>query len=745
MSHARRLRPSLPRLRHAAVGFALLSIPLSAVPAAALPVAGASRPAAPLSADKTATEANITQIVTALLADSQFAHHPLDDQLAAKLLDRYLEALDGDRALFLQSDVDEFGAYRAQLSRQLTVAGDARPAHAIFARYLERLRQRVAYETELLKAGNLEFTGHDEFSFDRDKAARPRTIEEARRIWKQALRAEFLQEKLGDKSPPSSEIAKTLTRRHQQRLRTMSGLGADDVLAVYLDALTHVYDPHSDYLGREEMESLSIEMNLSLFGIGASLSNEDGTCTVHALVPGSPAEKSGLLAPGDRIIAVAQAKGDPVDVTDMPLSRIVGLIRGPKGSVVRLTVLPPAGSAGPPRTIQLVRAEIKLEDQQAKARVIDVPLTSGGAVRLGVVDLQSFYSGDGGGRGASADVAKLLTKLKAEQVAGVILDLRKNGGGSLDEAIKLTGLFIKRGPVVQTRDYMNTIQIAEDPDTGVVYDGPLVVLTSRFSASASEIAAGALQDYGRAVIVGDTTTFGKGTVQSIVPLAPVMDRKRLEHAYDPGALKVTISKFYRPSGSSTELRGVGADIVVPSRSEVARVGESELKDPLPWDTVPSAKFDKQDRVAGHLGVLRTRSKARVEADKGFQALRAENAVLKERIAKGLLALNEAERRRDLAQAKERDGEIEREAKAVAAGRKSYLVTVKAAAQAGLPAPEVPDAGAKPAVPGAAPDSHEAVREATAATDDIVLNEALLILSDYARLLDSKPLDKMTAR
>jgi carboxyl-terminal processing protease len=740
MSHALRLRRALPRLRHAAVGFAfLLSLPVAA--------SGPPRAAAVPSAEKTVTEANITRVVTSILAESQFAHHPLDEQLAAKLLDRYLEALDGDRALFLQSDVDEFAAYRTQLARQLTVAGDARPAHAIFARYVERLRQRVAYETELLKSGgaNLDFAGHDEFAFDRDKSARPRTIEEARRIWKQALRAEFLQEKLGEKSPPSSEIAKTLTRRHQQRLRTMSGLGADDVLAVYLDALTHVYDPHSDYLGREEMESLSIEMNLSLFGIGASLSNEDGTCTVHALVPGSPAEKSGLLQPGDRIIAVAQAKGDSVDVTDMPLSRIVGLIRGPKGSVVRLTVLPPAGSAGPPRTVQLVRAEIKLEDQQAKARVIDVPQPSGGTIRLGVVDLQSFYSGDGGGRGASADVAKLLTKLKAEQVAGVILDLRKNGGGSLDEAIKLTGLFIKRGPVVQTRDYRNTIQIAEDPDPGVVYDGPLVVLTSRFSASASEIAAGALQDYGRAVIVGDTTTFGKGTVQSILPLGALMDRARLEHAYDPGALKVTISKFYRPSGSSTELKGVGADIVVPSRSEVARVGESELKDPLPWDTIPSAKFDKQDRVAPHLPVLRARSKARVEADKGFQALRAENAVLKERLAKGMISLNEAERKRDLAQAKEHDTEIEREAKAVAAARKSYLVTVKAAAQAGLPAPEVPDAGAKPPVAGGAPDSHEAAREAGVATDDIVLDESLLILSDYSRLLDAKPLDKMTAR
>jgi carboxyl-terminal processing protease len=709
-----------------------------------------ARPSAADSASDASTEANITRVVASVLAESQFAHHPLDEQLAAKLLDRYLETLDGDRSLFLQSDVDGFGVWKKTLPGA-SMEGDAKAAHAIFTRYLERLGQRVAYSTELLRAGGFDFTGRDTFAFDREHAPRPRTLEEAHPIWRDALRAEFLQEKLGDKSPKPAEIVKTLERRHAQRLRSMRTLGRDEVLALYLDSLAHVYDPHSDYLGREEMESFSIEMSLSLFGIGAALGSEDGACTIHELIPGSPAEKSGQLKPGDRIIAVAQAKGEPVDVTDMPLPRIVELIRGPKGTVVTLTVMPPVGSAGSARTVKLVRAEIKLEDQQAKARVIDVPETSGGAARLGVIELPSFYSGERGGGGATADVAKLLAKLKAENVTGVVLDLRKNGGGSLEEAIKISGLFIKSGPIVQTRDPRG-VKVESDPDPGVAWDGPLVVLTSRFSASASEIAAGALQDYGRAVIVGDSTTFGKGTVQTVLSLAPMMDRAHFAHAYDPGALKVTIAKFYRPSGASTELRGVSSDIVVPSRSEAAPVGEDKLKDPLPWDTVTAARFERQNRVAPHLTTLRQRSASRVAVDPGFSELRQENSILKNRLQSGRLSLNEAERRQELAEARARDEAVEREAAVVMAARKSYLIAVKDTARPGLPAPESaatkpatahaaanePSSGAASGGPGPdhAPAGDHTAR-AGASADDLVLNESLMILRDYARLEGSQ--------
>jgi carboxyl-terminal processing protease len=690
--------------------------------------------------DQRATEANITRVTASVLAASQFSHHPLDEQLAGKLLDRYLDALDGSHLLFLQSDVAELGALRTRLASATREAGDARPAHTIFARYLERLEQQAAYDTKLLQGPSFEFTGHDEFMFDREHAPRPRDLAQAHEAWRQALRAEFLQEKLGDKNPSSTEIVKRLTQRHARQLRNMKSLSGEEVLGVYLDSLAHVYDPHSDYLGHEEMDSFSIAMNLSLFGIGASLTNEEGVCTVHELVPGSPAAKSGQLKPGDRIVAVAQNGGEPVDVTDMPLARIVELIRGPKGTVVTLTVLPPVGSAGASRTVKLVRAEIKIEDQQAKARIIDLPQPGGAPMRLGVIDVPSFYAG-GGDRGArkvsvTADVSALLDKLRAEKVRGIVLDLRRNGGGSLEEAVRLSGLFIKQGPIVQTRDSKNDIEVDNDPDPGVAYDGPLVVLTSRFSASASEIAAGALQDYGRALIVGDPATFGKGTVQSLLPLAPMLDHASLGYAYDPGGLKVTIAKFYRPSGGSTELRGVASDIVLPSRSQIAPVGEAELKDPLPWDTVPPARYQRENRVAPYLDALRAGSQRRIEADPAFKDLREEIATLKKRLADGRISLNEAERRRELTDTDARDKRIEREARASAAGRAAYAITVETARHPGLPPAEAPAAAGG----SAAADAHAAAKrldgegpDGLKAEDDIVLNEALAILADYVRL------------
>ena len=401
---------------------------LRAAVGAVVALAAAAASAAPAipAADERATEANITRLTTSLLEGSQFAHHPLDAQFASKLIDRYLDALDGNHTLFLQSDVDGFGEYRATLAQATRVAGDTRAAHAIFARYLQRLAEQVAYDTELLKHGPFDFTAHDRFSFERDHAPRPRDLAAAKELWRQQLRAEFLQEKLADKKP--AEIATTLTRRHERQLRTMKGLGEDDVVEIYLNALAHVYDPHSDYLGHEELQSLSIALNLSLFGIGASLTTEDGTCVIRELIPGGPAARSGLLKAGDRIIAVAQGKAEPVDVVEMPLTRIVNLIRGPKGSPVTLTVLPPTGTAGAAKTIPLIRAEIKLEDQQAKARIVDVPTTDNGTLRLGVIDLPSFYSSSDSHdsqNGATADVVRLLNKLKAEQVRGVVLDLRQ--------------------------------------------------------------------------------------------------------------------------------------------------------------------------------------------------------------------------------------------------------------------------------------------------------------------------------
>jgi carboxyl-terminal processing protease len=692
-----------------------------------------------------ATEANITRLTASLLEHSQFAHHPLDSELAGKFLDRYLDALDGGHSLLLQSDIAEFAQYRKELAKVTRGTGDTAAAHAIFARCLQRLEQRVDYVTKLLKTTKFDFTGKDEYSFDRSKSPRPADMAAAQALWKQQIRSEYLQEKLGDKKP--DQIVTTLTRRHSQQLKTMKQLNRDEVLEIYLNALAHVYDPHSDYMGHEQMESFSIAMNLKLFGIGAVLENDDGYCKIRELVPGGPAARSGQLKPGDRITAVAQGSKEATDIVNMPLTRAVELIRGPKGSQVTLTILPVGAAEGAaPKKIPLVRDEIKLEDQESKARILEWP-TDKGTLRVGVIDLPSFYAEMGGGRegssgsrSATADVLRLLTKLKAEKVEGIVLDLRRNGGGSLEEAIKLTGLFLKTGPVVQTRGPDGDIEMGADTDPQVQYDGPLVVLTSRFSASASEILTGALQDYGRAIVVGDSSTFGKGTVQNVLPLARVMDRSGLPYSYDPGALKVTIRKFYRPSGASTQLKGVASDIVLPSPSDFSDVSESSLTDPLNWDTVPAAKFEAVNRVQSVIPALRERSSKRVGGAKDFSFLKDEIAVIKKGLADKTISLNEAERRKELAQSKARKEQREQEAKALKAMRPTtYEITLKNSATTGLPTP-IFVAGGKTAQvtpPKAKGDDADGGPLGRGPMDEIILNESVQILADYVALQPSR--------
>jgi carboxyl-terminal processing protease len=685
-----------------------------------------------------ATEAAITRVTASLLASSQLAHHPLDAQLAGKLLDRYMDALDGTRSLFLASDLDELAPMRATLAQKTRGDGDTQPAHVIFARYLERLRQQVAFDTHLLRTEHFTFTGHDRVQVDRTHGEHPHDLAAAQALWRQQLRAEVLEERLAAKPP--QEIATALIRRHEQQLKTMSELGDQEVLEIYLDALAHVYDPHSDYLGKESMDSFSISMNLSLFGIGAALGSEDGLCTIRELVPGGPAALSGALKPGDHIVAVAQEGKPAVDVTGMPLNRIVELIRGPKGSVVTLTISP---AVGPRKIVRLTRAEVKLEDQQAKARLVDLPRPGAAPLRLGVIDLPSFYAGNGDGidrsaHGATADVARLLTKLQAEKVRGVVLDLRRNGGGSLQEAVDLTSLFIGGGPVVQTRDAKGAVEVQADKQAKARYTGPLVVLTSRFSASASEIVAGALQDYGRAVVVGDPSTFGKGTVQTIVPLGGVMDQVGLGHAFDPGALKVTVSKFYRPSGASTELRGVASDIVIAAASGLLPVGEDKLDDPLPWDTIAAAPYKPFGAVAPRLAALRDASARRMAADPAFDDLRKQLTRLKSRLDGNSVSLNEAERRREQAEDKLLAKATAAKAEAVEAGIPAYEITVKGAGLPGLPPRVLGAAAPPPAAEASKPGSNAEESAGARAADNLVLDESLRILTDYVGLLSAPP-------
>ena len=430
----------------------------------------------------------------------------------------------------------------------------------------------------------------------------------------------------------------------------------------------------------------------------------------------------------------------PVDIVDMPLPDAVKLIRGPKGTRLRLTLIP-AGAADDSarKTITLVRDEVKLEDQQAKSRIVDLPQQNSAPLRLGIIDLPSFYGGYDRQEGttpssATADVTRLVRKLEAEHIQGLILDLRHNGGGSLEEAITLTGLFIREGPVVQTRERDGRTEVGADTDASELYDGPLIVLTSRFSASAAEILAGALKDYGRALIVGDKSTFGKGTVQSVVPLARLMDRNRLAHSVDPGALKITIRKFYRPSGASTQLKGVAADIALPSLSDAAEVGEAELKDPLPWDRVPPSDFTREDHVSTFRHELQARSAARVAGDQDFAYLREDIAQLKKSLATKTVSLNEADRRHENAEAKARD-EIRRQERAVRKESQptSYEITLKNANIPGLPAPATTLGSPVAKLLASGTGEAEEVEPSVPQTDPI-LRESERILADYVAML-----------
>jgi carboxyl-terminal processing protease len=715
---------------------------LSAIGFALITVASAwcLRPSIRL--DASTVEGKVTQLTTQLLEQTQFSHARLDDSLASKFLDRYCDSLDGTRELFFQSDTADFHRNYPHLAAAMRLQGDTHPAHAIFSRFLLRVDQRAKFVKKTLAGDNFDFTGKDRFSFDRDTAARPQDASEAEALWRLRLRAEYLQEKLAGKAP--AEIVKTLTHRYESQEKTFKNFNSDTVLEMYLNALAHVYDPHSDYMDREQLASFNTVMKLSLAGIGATLQEDDGYCKIRDLVPGGPAALSGKLKVGDRIVGVSQNHGkDTVDIVDLPLSQAVDLIRGSKGTDVTLTILPALAEAGARKAVTIQRDEIHLEEERAKARIVDFP-ANGKTMRLGLIDLPGFYaSEERHSPSATADCTKLIKKLKAEGIQGLILDLRRNGGGSLEEAISLTGLFISSGPVVQTRDLSGHIEVGDDRGGRTLYDGPLIVLTSRLTASASEIVAGALQDYGRALIVGDTSTFGKGTVQTMLSLGEIMQKSGVTPVADPGALKVTISKFYRPSGQSTQLRGVHADIVLPSATDLPEIGETGMKNPMPWDTVPSAIYDHFDLVKPHLARLKASSEARVADNREFGWLREDLERAKTDGNDKSVSLNEAERRQEHDDAKARNKARDEERAAhQKTGPTVYEITVKGATTPGLPPPLDPKKAQ------AAPDDSQdeaGDSEASKTAEDIQLHETEHILADYVGALEQPASPVVTKR
>ena len=686
-----------------------------------------------------ANDPDIARKTALILEQSHYLQHPLDDEISSKLLDHYLDVLDPWHLHFLQSDLSEFEKYRTTLDDLLEKEGDTAPARHIFNRFLKRLEERVGYVGEVITTEKFEFAGNDRYNIDRRKSPRPKDLEDAKQLWRQHLRLEILNEKLSKEKP--EEIASKITRRYARLLRTFKDYDNDDIFEIYLTSLAQVYDPHSDYMGKSQLETFNIGMKLSLVGIGALLESVDGYCRIKQLMPG-PAARSKQVKPNDRIVAVAQGEGEPVDVVDMKLNKVVDMIRGTKGTEVRLTIIP--ADATDPSTrkiVRLIRDEVKLEDQEAKAKVIDVPVENGKTARLGIIDLPSFYADfeltgrrtEGPKKSTTRDVTALINKLKRENVAGIILDLRRNGGGSLEEAINLTGLFIKSGPVVQVKGLEGRPIVDEDTNPEILYDGPLIVLTSRFSASASEILAGALQDYGRALIVGDSSTHGKGTVQSLIQLdrhvkqvGPIL--------HNPGALKLTIRKFYRASGASTQLNGVIPDIVLPSRNNYLEVGEAALENPLPYDTIPSANYEKLNRIQPILADLREKSAKRQETDKDFAYVREDIEQTKKALADKSVSLNEEQRLKEKQEEEARMKARQTELKSrPPVDEKIYEITLKQAELPGLP-PAVGSTNSvakteAPNQPAHEEGDEEANGDAKIPVIDVPLKEAKRILID----------------
>ena len=595
-----------------------------------------------------------------ILRQAEYTHHKLDAEMSARFLRNLLDTLDFDRLYFTQADVKEFqGKYGSSLAREVLEA-DPSPAFAIFERFKKRAEARVAKIKLSLKTP-YDFTTARTVEISRKDAPWPKDEADADQLWKDRITGELLQEKLGAKSAkpgaPAEEAApppvEVIEHRYDQVLRNIREQSRRDIIDTYLTTLAQSYDPHSDYLSKEEMESFDISMKLSLVGIGAVLNSEDGYAKIVELVPGGPAQAEGHLKVGDKILAVAQGGGEFADVIGMKLDQVVTLIRGKKGTKVRLKVVSRRG-ADASHLIEITRNQVKLKEQEAKAQLIEHTDAAGNKRRFGWIALPAFYAdfdheGSSAAVSATTDVRLLLERLKKEKIDGLVIDLREDGGGSLDESVSLAGMFVGEGPVVQTKAATGRIQVNSSKDKAA-YDGPLIVVTNRLSASASEIFAAALQDYRRAVIVGDETTFGKGTVQTIFDLGHGF-LPSLSH--DAGALKVTIQKFYRVAGGSTQLRGVTPDITLPSRTDLEDIGEKALKNPLPYDEIPPARFVKRDAGGVSLPELRKNSQARVKSDAEFGYVTNDLEREKAKLAANRLSLNETARQAEQADEKAR--------------------------------------------------------------------------------------------
>src|SRR6266536_986663 len=593
---------------------------------AAISLAGlASTPALPAKTDLD----NVCVSVVRVLLEGHYTHKQLNDDLSGKILRSYLELLDFSHLFFTQEDVNAITEkYGASLDDDILL-GNLKPAYEIYDLYQKRVDERGAKVKEFLKQ-QVDFKTDGTIDFRREKSPWPKNGAEADELWRGRIMSELLQEHLSEH--PIEPGPQLVARRYDRLARNVHESDRDEQAKFFLDAVALAYDPHSEYLSESDLKNFSINMGLSLVGIGAMLRTEDGYAKIESLVPGGPAQ---------------------VDGRDMRLDKVVEMIRGKKGSKVRLLVIP-ADAADPSKrkNVELVRDEIKLKDQEARADIIIKKDEEGRPVKLGWITLPSFYADmDHHAKSTTKDVLALLKRLKKENIAGLVVDLRRNGGGSLEEVISLTGLFLKSGPIVQTKGSNGNIVVSSDPDPGIAYSGPLVVLTSRQSASASEIFAAALQDYGRAVVVGDQCTFGKGTVQTILDIGNYTSLLG-SRSHKDGALKLTIQKFYRVAGGSTQLHGVASDIMLPSLTDLPEFAEGALKNCLPYDEVPKAKYTKwNEPVSLYIDELKRRSSERAQNDPEFRYVMEDIQRLRHRLDDNRISLNEDVRKKELSEDK----------------------------------------------------------------------------------------------
>ena len=672
-------------------------------------------------------ESRAARVAAEVLSRFHYKPMPLDDALSEKIFDRYLKALDSEKLFFVQSDIEQLASARKMLDDAI-LKEDLSIPYAIFNLYERRAIERFAYARAVLKSG-FDFRANESYQYAREKENWAKSESEVRELWRKRVKNDWLRLRLAGKD--DSSIAEILDKRYDNSGKRISRLKSADAFQTYMNAYTMAIEPHTNYMGPRAAEDFSISMKLSLVGIGAVLAELDEYTTIRELIPGGPAFLSGQLKVGDRIVGVAQGEdGAMRDVLGWRLDDTVALIRGASDTMVVLDVLPAdAGPDGQHKRISLIRKTISLEGQSAKSSIQSI-VDGNTTRRIGTISLPTFYAdfaarqnGAPDYKSATRDVARLLDAFKKEKVDSVLIDLRNNGGGSLAEAIELTGLFIDKGPVVQQRNAKGELVVESDTKAGVAWDGPLGVLINRGSASASEIFAAAIQDYGRGLIIGEPS-FGKGTVQTIVNL----DQVTRNNTSQFGELKMTTAQFFRINGGTTQLRGVTPDIPFPTVSDAESFGESSFENALPWTQVTAADYSPVGDVKALIPILLPRHEARVKKDRDFQYLQEDIAELKLQRRKTQVSLNETERRkeRDAQEAKlkvrESRAEPGKNLQGNAAGRPSE--SGRARQDDGLQADER-NIG-----------NQLAIEKQRKDTKDVLLNEAVHILSDAVGALKS---------